>query len=283
MRQPRVPGPLVVPLGAVLLSACAAEPPSTTAGSALGDASTGAADESTTGLHLDPARDEGPGPAPPPPPPPDGTGTTTGDPSDDATTGEPPTEPAWPAFEDVSALAGVDAPHAAKLGHHAIGQAWGDYDRDGWLDLYVTGGVGPSVLYHNEGDGTFTVSPLSPTVALVVQATAGAAWGDYDNDGWLDLYVTCDGRNVLFHNEAGLGFVDRTNVAGVWDDRYGVMAAWGDYDEDGWIDLYVANHGGDHDMFYRNEGDGTFSDVGPFLGTGVYGHTRAAFAATFLD
>jgi hypothetical protein len=189
--------------------------------------------------------------------------------------------PTWPAYEDVSDVAGVNAPHAVALGHQAIGQAWGDYDRDGWLDLYVTGGTHPSVLYRNRGDGTFEPAAAGQALALPAASTAGPAWGDYDNDGWLDLYVTCDGPNRLFHNDAGAGFTELALAAGVQDPRHGAMAAWGDYDRDGWLDLYVANHGGDSDGFYHNDGNGRFSDVGALIGSGD--HPTAAFAMTFID
>ncbi|MEZ4616756.1 MAG: VCBS repeat-containing protein [Caldilineaceae bacterium] len=88
-------------------------------------------------------------------------------------------------------------------GYLAMGQAWGDYDNDGRIDLYVTGGQAPSVLYHNQGDGTFAESALSVTVSLPDRWTGGAVWADYDNDGWRALYVLVHGANVLFHNNGG--------------------------------------------------------------------------------
>lgn len=215
----------------------------------------------------------------------DGNGSsdveTTGPDGADTSTGEPLPPPSWPAYEDVSDATGVNAPHAVKLSHHAIGQAWGDYDEDGWLDLYVTGGMEPSVLYRNQGDGTFVPAPEGAALALPGAATAGPAWGDFDNDGDLDLYVTCDGPNHLFRNDGAAGFTDISALSRTHDDRYGVMAAWGDYDEDGFLDLYVANHGGDHDIFYHNDGNATFTNVSALIGAGT--HPTAAFAMTFLD
>ena len=129
-------------------------------------------------------------------------------------------------FVDVSEAAGIHATHSGywelfrddfASGYLGIGQAWGDYDRDGWLDLYVTGNRDPSVLYRNDGAGGFTASPYSPQVALPDAETGGAVWADYDNDGWLDLYVLNHGANTLFHNQAGAGFVDVTARAGVGD------------------------------------------------------------------
>ena len=86
------------------------------------------------------------------------------------------------------------------------GQAWGDYDHAGWQDLYVTGNLAPNALYRNNGDGTFSVSPLSKAVSLPRTISGGAIWADYDNDGWQDLYVLAMGANVLFRNEGGRGF-----------------------------------------------------------------------------
>ena len=96
---------------------------------------------------------------------------------------------------------------------------------------------------------------------------------DYDNDGFKDLYVVAHGPNVLFHNEAGQGFHDVTEIAGVGDSGKGSTAAWGDYDADGHLDLYVANWrcypecprekatALASDRLYHNLGDGTFADV----------------------
>ena len=131
-------------------------------------------------------------------------------------------------FTDVSAQAGIAAPHRARWdefskvrsfddGYMAIGQAWGDYNGDGWVDLYVTGNLTTSTLYQNNGDGTFRISSFSTQVSLADRTTGGATWADYDNDGWRDLYVLAYGANVLFHNEAGRGFTNVTAAAGVGD------------------------------------------------------------------
>ena len=81
-------------------------------------------------------------------------------------------------------------------GYLAIGQAWGDYDRDGWVDLYVTGNLDPNVLYHNNQDGTFSISDFSESLSLPDLPSGGVVWADYDNDGWLDLFVVNNGANV---------------------------------------------------------------------------------------
>ena len=191
-----------------------------------------------------------------------------------------PSNATWPAFADVTLAAQIDAVHVADLLHTAIGQAWGDFDGDGWLDLYVTGGMAPSRLYLNAGDGTFTaIDPGDAT--LVQQSTAGAAWADFDNDGDDDLFVATSGDNHLFRNDDGVLLVDITPASGLWGAHLSMAAAWGDYDADGWLDLYVVNHGLDPDQLYRGHGDGTFTDVTAVLpGSSAF---RPAFAATFTD
>ncbi len=125
-------------------------------------------------------------------------------------------------------------------GYLGIGQAWADYDNDGLPDLYVTGNLTASVLFHNDGDGTFSVPPAAADVRLPNTLTGGTVWADYDNDGWRDLYVLAHGANVLFHN-AGRRLQRCHRVAGVGDTGKGSTAAWGDYDRDGYLDLYVTN------------------------------------------
>ena len=202
-------------------------------------------------------------------------------------------------FRDVSLPSGVSAPHRAVWdpegtgeGYLAVGQAWGDYDNDGLLDLYVTGNLASNVLYHNEGEGKFSLSELSRSVSLPNVKSGGAIWADYDNDGWRDLYVLTDGANVLYHNDAGEGFSDVTEAAGVGDRGKGTSATWGDYDGDGLLDLFVVNWSClpacqpeevalSRDTLYHNLGDGTFEDV-----TGLLDAEKilgAGFAASFFD
>ncbi len=191
-------------------------------------------------------------------------------------------------FVDVSRAAGVVQTRQGD--ERAIGQAWGDYDQDGWLDLYVTDPEGPNRLFRSNGDGTFSRSPLAEQVALPDAYSGGATFVDYDNDGWPDLYVVNWGANVLFRNEGGQRFVDVTEVAGVGDMANGQSASWGDFDQDGYLDLYVANWAcyprcgrpstGDSDRLYRNNGDGTFSDVTDWLNSKVLG---SGFIASFVD
>ena len=171
----------------------------------------------------------------------------------------------------------------------AIGQAWGDYDNDGWLDLYVTDTDGPNTLFRNLNGERFE-RVADDTVALPDAYSGGAIFADYNNDGWQDLYVLNWGENVLFRNEQGT-FVDVTAEAGVaGGDKNSQTASWGDYDRDGLLDMYVANWAcygrcgrptqGDIDRLYHNNGDGTFTDVTRQLGTKTVG---AGFVASFVD
>ena len=91
------------------------------------------------------------------------------------------TRPVADAFKDVSRTAGVTNNRVVSL-ELAIGQAWGDYDNDGWVDLYVTDPAGPNTLYRNNGDGTFARSPLTEQVSLPQAYSAGATFVDFDND-----------------------------------------------------------------------------------------------------
>jgi len=144
-----------------------------------------------------------------------------------------------PIFEDVSRQAGITDNRDGT--EKAVGQAWGDYDNDGWVDLYVTDTDGPNTLYHNNGDGTFSISAFYDQLDLPAAENIGASFVDYDNDGWKDLYVVARGENRLFHNDAGRGFTDVTSTAGVGDPSDGKTASWGDFDQDGYLDLYIAN------------------------------------------
>ncbi len=191
-------------------------------------------------------------------------------------------------FVNISTQAGIVNNRLGK--EKTIGQAWGDYDQDGWLDLYVTDMAGPNTLYHNNGDGTFSVSPFSRQVSLPDAYSGGATFADYNNDGWPDLYVVNWGPNYLFYNQQGRGFANVTDWAGVAGNENSQSASWGDYDEDGWLDLYVANwacyprcgrpSSGEIDRFYHNNGNGTFTEVTNSLSGKT---TGSGFVASFVD
>lgn len=205
-------------------------------------------------------------------------------------------------FEDISDNAGItsthhgiwdeNAPVPYDDGYLAAGIAWSDFDNDGWVDLFVTGNLDPNVLYHNSQDGTFSESKYSDILSLPDVPSGGAVWADYDNDGWRDLYVLNMGANRLFRNPNGNGFEDVTIEAGVGDIGKGMTAAWGDYNRDGHLDLYVTNwscypeceltdFSRSRDVLYRNNGDGTFTDVsGLLLFEKLLG---AGFSVSFVD
>lgn len=140
------------------------------------------------------------------------------------------------------------------------GCSWGDYDNDGFLDLFVTRVNQPNLLYHNNRDGTFTkitAAPFSSDIAI----SQGCSWGDYDNDGLLDL-VVCNNNaeNFLYHNE-GNGVFSKITTNGLTSLTAAFSgSAWADYDNDGFLDLFVAVRGGAN-FLWHNNGDGTFTRV----------------------
>ncbi len=191
-------------------------------------------------------------------------------------------------FTDVTAKAGV--------AHSGWGQGVciGDYDNDGWEDLFVTY-YGKNVLYHNNGDGTFTdVSQKAGVAGKGTRWNTGCAFVDYDHDGRLDLFVAnyidmdlatapvpesgpclyksvmvaCGppglqgGKNTLYHNNGDGTFTDVSEAAGIFraNGTYGLGVLTADFDNDGWPDIYVANDS-TASALYRNKGNGTFEDV----------------------
>ena len=163
-------------------------------------------------------------------------------------------------FVEVGAVSGADDSGSGS------GMAWGDYDSDGDLDLYVTNFGEANQLYRNDGGGLF--SPVGPEAGVDDGGDGtGAVWGDYDNDGDLDLYVAnFAGVNKLYRNDGGGVFAEVGLGAGIGGSGDGTAVVWGDYDNDGDLDLYIANFAGQNEL-YRNEGDGTFVEAG--LGAGV--------------
>ncbi len=151
----------------------------------------------------------------------------------------------------------------------SVGCAWGDYDNDGNLDLFLVNGLNPgqnNFLYHNNGDGTFTrmTSDVVGSIASDPAVFAGCAWGDYDNDGFIDLFVThgevgvSPGINYLYHNNGDGSFTRILTGSLVNDDGNSVGCAWGDYDNDGFLDLVIARRGEGGSItngLYRNNGN----------------------------
>ncbi|MGB9513863.1 MAG: VCBS repeat-containing protein, partial [Candidatus Acidiferrum sp.] len=203
------------------------------------------------------------------------------------------------------------------------GVALFDYDGDGYLDVYLVGGAAiPSLqketpaywnrLYHNNRDGTFTDVTEKAGLAGAGYGS-GVAIGDYDNDGWPDIFVANVTGNQLFHNNHDGTFTDVTEKAGVGGAKlngkkmWSVGAGWFDYNNDGLLDLFVVNYcvwevnkdpycrvkegvrgychpryyAPTHNTLYRNNGDGTFTDVSEE--TGIAKQFGKGMSVTFAD
>jgi hypothetical protein len=223
-----------------------------------------------------------------------------------------PEESSPVTFVDVAEEAGLTVPNvwggvtSKKYIVEAKGSgvAFFDYDQDGWLDIYLTNGVrfeetyepGKAPIQHlfkNNRDGTFTDVTEKAGLGRTGWGT-GVCVGDYDNDGWDDLFCCFWGHNILWHNNGDGTFTDVTRKAGLWEDRvrWGSGCTWLDYDRDGLLDLFVCNYielditkvpvpgatgycqwkgipvmcgprglPGGMNILYHNNGDGTFTDV----------------------
>jgi enediyne biosynthesis protein E4 len=212
-----------------------------------------------------------------------------------------------PLFTDVTKQSGLDSfrqfqgARTSQLPEDmGSGVAWGDFDNDGFDDLFVVSGGGPmnapasqlapSILYRNLGNGTFERVKDFPDLRIHGMA---AAWGDYNNDGWLDLIVTGYDTIVLFRNDHGHFVRDKSfpSPKGFW-----AGASWGDYNRDGYQDLYIcgyvkykpdtgaeaasstqfgmevpftlnpASYEPERNLLFRNNGNGTFTEVAKVLG-----------------
>jgi hypothetical protein len=163
--------------------------------------------------------------------------------------------------------------------HCSFGGTWGDYDNDGYLDLFVFNGQDgfskTPFLFHNNGNGTFTQVASGPPVDLAGQS-ASACWGDYDNDGNLDLYVanaigfTGGAPSSLFHNDGNGVFDQVTSGSIVTNSATTLGVTWVDYDQDGFLDMFAATfdtNANSHCFLYHNNADGTFTSVtaGPLV------------------
>jgi hypothetical protein len=140
-------------------------------------------------------------------------------------------------FSDVTRESGL-----LSSSYQTHSAAWADFDNDGWVDLYVGHEVGPSQLFRNRGDGTFAdVSRASGVDRIAF--TKGATWGDCDNDGYRDLYVSnYAGENFLFHNNRDGTFAEVAKQLGVEKPVMSFPTWFWDYDNDGWLDIFVANY-----------------------------------------
>ena len=189
-------------------------------------------------------------------------------------------------FTNVTKAAGVYQPQGKNLSVAAA-----DYDNDGWPDLFVANDGLDAYLYRNQHNGTFKEVGLTTGMAVTARGTVMAAMcmslGDYDNDGWLDLYISDFQRSSdhLWHND-GKGFFDEvSDEAGITRPTREVLSFGGgffDYDNDGWLDIFIANghvypeveqampgtHYRQLNSLFHNEGNGKFTEVSRFSGTG---------------
>jgi hypothetical protein len=190
-------------------------------------------------------------------------------------------------FTDVTREAGVLVPIAPT--QTAV---WADFDNDGWLDVYIgnesqteveqAGSAYFSTLFRNNRDGTFTDITASAGVEND-RYCKGVAAGDFDNDGDMDLYVSNVGRNRLYRNDGNMHFTDVADQARVAEPVGRSFATWFfDFDNDGWLDVWVAGYDGttsalaanamglkdraERPRLYRNNGDGTFTDMAIQMG-----------------
>ena len=192
-------------------------------------------------------------------------------------------------FEDVTAKAGLSGLDGVSVAVFA------DYDNDGFKDVFVSRTFRHNQLFHNNGNGTFTDVTSRSGIAEDCCTTV-ASWGDYDNDGLLDLYVGryLDPRlaipttfyarngesNTLYRNNGNGTFTDVTAKAGVGDRGLCLGSVFGDYDDDGYLDLYVVNDFGRKTLYHNNR-NGTFTDVTVKSGTLAYGAGMSASMADY--
>jgi hypothetical protein len=189
-------------------------------------------------------------------------------------------------FEDVTEKAGID-----RNAYYGLGVVMGDYDRDGHLDIYVANDSTPSALYRSNGDGTFADVGVEAGVAYSgegqEQAGMGTDFGDYDNDGWLDLVKGnfSDDANNLYHNNGDGSFTDVPYPAGLGDLSW-LLTTFGakflDFDNDGWKDIMFANGQtfpqmdryktgityAERNLLFHNRQDGKFEEMGSSAGPG---------------
>jgi hypothetical protein len=149
----------------------------------------------------------------------------------------------------------------------SYGTAWGDYDGDGDLDIFIANGDDTNALLRNEGGGVFDDVATGTMQSLA--GALGTAWGDYDNDGDLDLYVSANGPSKLFRNDGISGFSDVT-AGDLVDADYGQSCSWADYDLDGDLDLYYVT-AFTPSRLLRNDGGDVFTDATAGTPLGVAG------------
>lgn len=179
--------------------------------------------------------------------------------------------------------------------------AWADYDNDGYMDVMITGLGGmvpdpPDTLFHNQGNGTFV--DVSATAGIPVRTIGrGIAWGDYNNDGNIDVFIARGTAGVippddltktsLYRNNGDGTFTEVTDQAGVGISANTWAAVWGDYDNDGYLDLFVANSGdlptNNPCYLFHNNKDGTFTNVAAAQGLQLQDNISAHKGASWAD
>jgi hypothetical protein len=137
---------------------------------------------------------------------------------------------------------------------------WGDYDNDGYPDLFLGKGVGNNLLYHNERNGKFSAMPGLP-MSKEGSGVGAAAWVDYDNDGFSDLFVPNYNQTAfLYHNNGDGTFLKVTNSALTIDILQATSSAWADYDNDGYLDVFITQIGKPN-LLFHNDGNGNFTKI----------------------
>jgi hypothetical protein len=248
-----------------------------------------------------------------------GLSTAVGRPSTDAAA-----TPGTITFEDITRAAGIHFIHNnGSFGQKWLPETMGpgvaflDYDNDGWQDILIVNGMdwpghvrrrSTLALYHNNHDGTFTDVTEKAGLGSVEMYGMGVAIGDYNNDGYDDIFVTALGQNHLFRNNGNGTFTDVTKQAGLWGpNEFSTGAAWVDYDRDGHLDLVVANYvawspatdiyctldgktksyctpesyKGTSVRLWHNRGDGTFEDA--TAKAGLLDPTSKSLGVAILD
>src|SRR5689334_17842741 len=198
-------------------------------------------------------------------------------------------------FTEVSKKAGV----SDSEGFYGLGVLTGDFDGDGWVDVFVANDSTPNFYYHNNGDGTFKEMGFTSGTAVnengSEQGSMGVTAGDYDHDGRIDLFITnfADEYNTLYHNDAPNSFTDvsyAAKVAAVSLPWVGWGTKFFDYDNDGWVDIFVANghvypqlpNYRQPRLLHHNNRDGTFTEVSAEFGK-ILTEPRASRGVAFGD
>ncbi|MEZ5039798.1 MAG: FG-GAP-like repeat-containing protein [Saprospiraceae bacterium] len=178
-------------------------------------------------------------------------------------------------FSDVTQSAGL-----AYTGN-SVTAVFGDLDNDGWPDLVLGNRDEASLVYHNNGDGTFTDITFAAGVQNLGKVQT-VLLADVNNDGWLDLYFANFGtENALFINQGNGQFKNTTTISGATDNQMAMGAVFFDYDNDGDQDLYLTHDANQPNILYQNNGDGHFVDVSAAAGVNYAGQGMGVDAGDF--